>query len=105
VNECLVAPRPCCAAVARVGHGEASCGIRHITAVSRWRCCGCWGAICTAITALPQTPGGLMQNHAPIIYPYSGLNALFDGEFAGGAKTRLPGSGGRAVTERPDQSA
>jgi hypothetical protein len=49
--------------------------------------------------------GGLMQNHAPTIYAYSGLNALFDGEFAGGAKTRLPGSGGRAVTERPDQSA
>jgi hypothetical protein len=49
--------------------------------------------------------GGLMQNHAPTIYAYSGLNALFDGEFAGGTKTRLPGSGGRAVTERPDQSA
>ena len=49
--------------------------------------------------------GGLMQNHAPTIYAYSGLNALFDGEFEGGAKTQLPGSGGRAVTERPDQSA
>jgi uncharacterized damage-inducible protein DinB len=49
--------------------------------------------------------GGLMQNHAPTIYAYSGLNALFDGEFAGGTKTRLPGSGARAVTERPDQSA
>jgi len=48
--------------------------------------------------------GGLMQNHAPTIYAYSGLDALFDGEFAGGAKTRLPGSGGRVVTERPDQS-
>ena len=49
--------------------------------------------------------GGLMQNHAPTIYAYSGLDALFDGEVAGGAKTRLPGSGGKAVTERPDQSA
>ena len=48
--------------------------------------------------------GGLMQNHAPTIYAYSDLNALFDGEFAGGAKTRLLGPGGRAVTERPDQS-
>jgi uncharacterized damage-inducible protein DinB len=38
--------------------------------------------------------GGLMQNHAPTIYAYSGLDALFDGEFAGGTKTRLPGSGG-----------
>jgi len=49
--------------------------------------------------------GGLMQNHAPTIYAYSGLDALFDGEVAGGAKTPLPGSGGKAVTERPDRSA
>ena len=49
--------------------------------------------------------GGLMQNHAPTIYAYSNLEELFDGEFAGGAKTRLPGPGGKAVTERPDQSA
>jgi hypothetical protein len=42
-----------------------------------------------------------MQNHAPTIYAYSGLNTLFDGEFAGGIKTRLPGlrgeSGNRAA--------
>jgi uncharacterized damage-inducible protein DinB len=47
--------------------------------------------------------GGLMQNHAPTIYAYSSLEALFDGEAAGGHKTKLPGSAGQPVTERPDK--
>jgi uncharacterized damage-inducible protein DinB len=46
--------------------------------------------------------GGLMQNHAPTIYAYAGLDALLKGEAAGGAKAMLPGSGGKPVTERPD---
>jgi uncharacterized damage-inducible protein DinB len=41
--------------------------------------------------------GGLMANHAPTIYAYGSLDELL----AGGAKTKLPGSGGKAVTERP----
>jgi len=45
--------------------------------------------------------GGLMQNHAPTIYAYSSLEALFAGESAGGEKAALPGTGGKAVTERP----
>ena len=45
--------------------------------------------------------GGLMQNHAPTIYAYPNLDALFAGEHAGGAKAALPGSGGKVVTERP----
>jgi uncharacterized damage-inducible protein DinB len=45
--------------------------------------------------------GGLMQNHAPTIYAYASLDALLKGEAAGGAKARLPGSGGKPVTERP----
>ncbi|MGH9371159.1 MAG: DinB family protein [Vicinamibacterales bacterium] len=45
--------------------------------------------------------GGLMQNHPPTIYAYSGLNALLDGEAKGGAKAALPGAVGKAVTERP----
>ena len=45
--------------------------------------------------------GGLMQNHAPTIYAYAGLEALLKGEAAGGAKSPLPGSGGKPVTERP----
>ena len=45
--------------------------------------------------------GGLMQNHAPTIYAYAGLDALLKGEAAGGAKASLPGSGGKPVTERP----
>ncbi len=45
--------------------------------------------------------GGLMQNHAPTIYAYPSLEALFEGEGAGGAKAKLPGAGGKVVTERP----
>jgi hypothetical protein len=47
--------------------------------------------------------GGLMQNQAPTIYGYSSLNAILDGEAAGGKKVPLPGAAGRAVTERPDK--
>jgi uncharacterized damage-inducible protein DinB len=48
--------------------------------------------------------GGLMQNRAPTIYAYTSVEALLDGESAGGAKSELPGSsaaGGKALTERP----
>jgi uncharacterized damage-inducible protein DinB len=45
--------------------------------------------------------GGLMQNQAPTIYAYASLDALLEGEAAGGAKAALPGSGGKPVTERP----
>jgi len=45
--------------------------------------------------------GGLMQNHAPTIYAYANLEGLLKAEAAGGAKAALPGSGGKAVTERP----
>ncbi|HVH69848.1 MAG TPA: DinB family protein [Candidatus Dormibacteraeota bacterium] len=46
--------------------------------------------------------GGLMQNHAPTIYAYEGVEALIAGESAGGTKRPLPGAGGKPVTERPD---
>ena len=45
--------------------------------------------------------GGLMQNHAPTIYAYPNMEALFAGESAGGTKAELPGAGGKVVTERP----
>jgi hypothetical protein len=45
--------------------------------------------------------GGLMQNHAPTIYAYPGMEAIFKGEEAGGAKKQLPGVGDKPVTERP----
>ena len=45
--------------------------------------------------------GGLMQNHAPTIYAYPDLEALFEGEAAGGRKSSLPGPGAKPVTERP----
>ena len=47
--------------------------------------------------------GGLMRDHAPTIYAYRSLDALFTGEAAGGAKAALPGASGKPVTERPDQ--
>ncbi len=42
--------------------------------------------------------GGLMANHAPTIYAYAEIDALIRGETAGGAKSRLPGGGGKPVT-------
>lgn len=45
--------------------------------------------------------GGLMQDHAPTIYAYDGVDALVAGELAGGAKRKLPGPGEKPVTERP----
>lgn len=45
--------------------------------------------------------GGLMQNHAPTIYAYPGIEALLEGEQRGGAKSALPGPSSVAVTERP----
>ena len=45
--------------------------------------------------------GGLMQNHALTIYAYDSIEALLKAEVAGGSKRRLPGAGGKPVTERP----
>jgi len=47
--------------------------------------------------------GGLMQDHAPTIYAYPSLDALFKGEVIGGTKAALPGASVKPVTERPDQ--
>jgi uncharacterized damage-inducible protein DinB len=41
--------------------------------------------------------GGLMANRAPTIYAYGSLEELLNG----GAAAKLPGAGGKAVTERP----
>jgi len=41
--------------------------------------------------------GGLMQNHAPVIYAFSGLETLL----ANGPKAPLPGPGSNPPTERP----
>ena len=45
--------------------------------------------------------GGLMQNHAPTIYAYDGLDRLLADLERGTGKRALPGGGGKAVTERP----
>jgi len=44
--------------------------------------------------------GGLMANHAPTIYAYENLEDLLEAEHRGGAKAKLPGAGGNAVTAR-----
>lgn len=49
--------------------------------------------------------GGLMQNHAPTIYAYDSVENLIMSELARGAKRNLPGGGGKAVTERPDEQS
>ena len=45
--------------------------------------------------------GGLMQNHAPTIYAYPGIEELLEGEQRGGAKSPLPPRPSGPVTERP----
>jgi len=45
--------------------------------------------------------GGLMQNHAPTIYAYSSVEAILEGEGAGGNKAPIPGVGDKPVSERP----
>jgi uncharacterized damage-inducible protein DinB len=47
--------------------------------------------------------GGLMQNHAPTIYPYASVETLIESEAKGGAKAPLPEPGGKPVTERPQE--
>jgi uncharacterized damage-inducible protein DinB len=48
--------------------------------------------------------GGLMQNHAPTIYAYAGLDELFGDLEKGERKARLPGGGEKPVTERPTKA-
>jgi uncharacterized damage-inducible protein DinB len=43
--------------------------------------------------------GGLMANHAPTIYAYGSLEELL----RGGPKSKLPGTSGKPVTERPSK--
>src|SRR6266403_305387 len=45
--------------------------------------------------------GGLMQQHAPTIYAYPGLDELLGDLPASGHKTPLPGAQGKPITERP----
>jgi uncharacterized damage-inducible protein DinB len=45
--------------------------------------------------------GGLMQQHAPTIYAYKGMEDLLKDLPGSGHKSALPGTPGKAVTERP----
>src|SRR5262245_15005457 len=46
--------------------------------------------------------GALLQNPLPTSFAYPCLQSRFEAEETGGRKTRLPGGGGKPVTERPD---
>jgi uncharacterized damage-inducible protein DinB len=48
--------------------------------------------------------GGLMQNHAPTIYAYEDLESLLRDLEKGEGKRKLPGIGGKPVTERPSRA-
>jgi len=48
--------------------------------------------------------GGLMQNRAPTIYAYPNVETLLKSESTGGSKSRLPGPGEKAPTERPGET-
>lgn len=48
--------------------------------------------------------GGLMQNHAPVIYAYTDVAQLLAEESAARNKAPLPGPGDLAPTERPDST-
>ena len=45
--------------------------------------------------------GGLFQNGAKVIYQYSDVDSLLEGEAHGGFRPALPGSGSKPSTERP----
>jgi len=45
--------------------------------------------------------GGLMQQHAPTIYAYQGLDELLRDLPASTHKSALPGAEGKPITERP----
>ncbi len=45
--------------------------------------------------------GGLMQDHAPVIYPYEDMDVLIREESKGRQKAILPKTGQSPVTERP----
>jgi len=47
--------------------------------------------------------GGLMRDHAPVVYAYPDLDELLEEEAGRRRKAALPGPGGRSVTERPDR--
>lgn len=47
--------------------------------------------------------GGLMQHHAPTIYPYPDVETLLEEERGARRKRPLPGTGGKPPTERPDR--
>ena len=48
--------------------------------------------------------GGLMQNHAPVVYPYTDIPQLIAEEATTRNKAPLPGPGDLAPTERPDST-
>ncbi len=77
------------------GPGDDPAADAHVASSrsSRWRCCGCCDASCTAIDGPTADTGGLPLNHAPTIVRLREPRGAAHGEHAGGAKSPLPGSG------------
>ena len=48
--------------------------------------------------------GGLMQHHAPVVYPYADISQLIAEECSARRKAPLPGPGRLTPTERPDST-
>lgn len=60
-----------------------------------------WGEPLYSTYGPTADTGGLFQHRAPVIYRYASVEALLDGEAAGGEYPPLPGAGPHPATERP----
>ena len=60
-----------------------------------------WGQALYSTYGPTADTGGLFQHGAPVVYRYSSVEHLIDGESAGGEFPALPGPGVHSPTERP----
>ena len=60
-----------------------------------------WGLPLYSTYGPTADTGGLAQNGAQVVYRYPSIDDLLTAESSGGSRPRLPGTGGKPVTERP----
>ena len=60
-----------------------------------------WGQALYSTYGPTADTGGLFQNAAPVIYRYTSIDELIEGEASGGRFPALPGPGAKSPTERP----
>ena len=63
-----------------------------------------WGEALYSTFGPTADTGGLPKNGARVMYRYSSVEALLDGEAHGGGTPALPGVGASPATERPSDS-